>query len=114
MSKSILPIIIGLLLTFSMVTAPFSNPLSRDSYFILGYLSVVVFFYFLFFKNKFFNKNPALLIAASFLLFGLSRVIWSFLMNENGIDIYKSYSPTSSRIIISAFIFCVLVFKERN
>ena len=114
MSEKTLPIIIGLLLTFSMVTAFFSNPLSRDSYFILGYFSVIVFFYFVFFKKKSFNKNPALLIAASFLLFGLSRIIWSFLMNENGMDIYKLYSSTSSRIIISAFIFCVLIFLKNE
>lgn len=47
----ILPLIIGMLITFSIVTSSFSDPLSRNTYFILSYLSVIISF-FVFFNKK--------------------------------------------------------------
>ncbi|MEM8378017.1 O-antigen ligase domain-containing protein, partial [Morganella morganii] len=95
-----LPILIGMLMTFSMVIASFVDTLSRDSYFILSYLSVIVTFWLVFFKKmSLFRDRAVLLVVASFLLFGISRIAWSFLMNDDGLSIYKNYSPTASRII---------------
>lgn len=108
-----LPIIIGMLMTFSMVIASFVDTLSRDAYFILSYLSVIVTFWLVFFKKMtLFRDRAALLVAASFLLFGLSRVAWSFLMNDDGMSVYKNHSPTASRIILGAFIFCVCILLK--
>ncbi len=108
-----LPIIIGMLMTFSMVIASFVDTLSRDSYFILSYLSVIVTFWLVFFKKMtLFRDRAALLVAVSFLLFGLSRVVWSFLMNDDGMSVYKNHSPTASRIILGAFIFCVCILLK--
>ncbi|EJD6040394.1 O-antigen ligase family protein [Morganella morganii] len=111
----ILPIIIGMLMAFSMVIASFADTWSRDSYFILSYLSVIVTIWLVFFRKiSLFRDRAALLVAASFLLFGLSRVAWSFLMNDDGLGIYKSYSPTASRIILGAFIFCVCILLKNE
>lgn len=111
----VLPIIIGMLMTFSMVIASFVDTLSRDSYFILSYLSVIVTFWLVFFKKMtLFRDRAALLVAVSFLLFGLSRVAWSFLMNDDGMSVYKNHSPTASRIILGAFIFCVCILLKRE
>ncbi len=111
----ILPIIIGMLMAFSMVIASFADTWSRDSYFILSYLSVIVTIWLVFFRKiSLFRDRAALLVAASFLLFGLSRVAWSFLMNDDGPGIYKSYSPTASRIILGAFIFCVCILLKNE
>lgn len=108
-----LPIIIGMLMAFSMVIASFADTWSRDSYFILSYLSVIVTIWLVFFRKiSLFRDRAALLVAASFLLFGISRVAWSFLMNDDGPGIYKSYSPTASRIILGAFIFCVCILLK--
>lgn len=110
-----LPIIIGMLMAFSMVIASFADTWSRDSYFILSYLSVIVTIWLVFFRKiSLFRDRAALLVAASFLLFGLSRVAWSFLMNDDGPGIYKSYSPTASRIILGAFIFCVCILLKNE
>ncbi|EGT3623094.1 O-antigen ligase family protein [Morganella morganii] len=110
-----LPIIIGMLMAFSMVIASFADTWSRDSYFILSYLSVIVTIWLVFFRKiSLFRDRAALLVAASFLLFGLSRVAWSFLMNDDGLGIYKSYSPTASRIILGAFIFCVCILLKNE
>lgn len=110
-----LPIIIGMLMVFSMVIASFADTWSRDSYFILSYLSVIVTIWLVFFRKiSLFRDRAALLVAASFLLFGLSRVAWSFLMNDDGPGIYKSYSPTASRIILGAFIFCVCILLKNE
>lgn len=113
--NKILPIIIGMLMAFSMVIASFADTWSRDSYFILSYLSVIVTIWLVFFRKiSLFRDRAALLVAASFLLFGLSRVAWSFLMNDDGLGIYKSYSPTASRIILGAFIFCVCILLKNE
>ncbi|STZ79918.1 Uncharacterised protein [Morganella morganii] len=110
-----LPILIGMLMTFSMVIASFVDTLSRDSYFILSYLSVIVTFWLVFFKRmSLFRDRAVLLVAVSFLLFGISRVAWSFLMNDDGLSIYKNYSPTASRIILGAFIFCVCILLKNE
>lgn len=110
-----LPIIIGMLMAFSMVIASFADTWSRDSYFILSYLSVIVTIWLVFFRKiSLFRDRAALLVAASFLLFGISRVAWSFLMNDDGLGIYKSYSPTASRIILGAFIFCVCILLKNE
>nr|EKU5843986.1 O-antigen ligase family protein [Morganella morganii] len=110
-----LPIIIGMLMAFSMVIASFADTWSRDSYFILSYLSVIVTIWLVFFRKiSLFRDRAALLVAASFLLFGISRVAWSFLMNDDGPGIYKSYSPTASRIILGAFIFCVCILLKNE
>lgn len=110
-----LPIIIGMLMAFSMVIASFADTWSRDSYFILSYLSVIVTIWLVFFRKiSLFRDRAALLVAASFLLFGISRVAWSFLMNDDGPGIYKSYSPTASRIILGAFIFCVCILLKNK
>lgn len=110
-----LPIIIGMLMAFSMVIASFADTWSRDSYFILSYLSVIVTIWLVFFRKiSLFRDRAALLVAASFLLFGISRVAWSFLMNDDGLSIYKSYSPTASRIILGAFIFCVCILLKNE
>lgn len=110
-----LPIIIGMLMAFSMVIASFADTWSRDSYFILSYLSVIVTIWLVFFRKiSLFRDRAALLVAASFLLFGLSQVAWSFLMNDDGPGIYKSYSPTASRIILGAFIFCVCILLKNE
>lgn len=110
-----LPILIGMLMTFSMVIASFIDTLSRDSYFILSYLSVIVTFWLVFFKKMpLFRDRAVLLVAVSFLLFGISRVAWSFLMNDDGLSIYKNYSPTASRIILGAFIFCVCILLKNE
>lgn len=110
-----LPFIIGMLMAFSMVIASFADTWSRDSYFILSYLSVVVTIWLVFFRKiSLFRDRAALLVAASFLLFGISRVAWSFLMNDDGLGIYKSYSPTASRIILGAFIFCVCILLKNE
>ncbi|SPX93389.1 O-antigen ligase [Morganella morganii] len=110
-----LPIIIGMLMAFSMVIASFADTWSRDSYFILSYLSVIVTIWLVFFRKiSLFRDRAALLVAAFFLLFGLSRVAWSFLMNDDGPGIYKSYSPTASRIILGAFIFCVCILLKNE
>ncbi|RUT67258.1 O-antigen ligase [Morganella morganii] len=110
-----LPIIIGMLMTFSMVIASFVDTLSRDSYFILSYLSVIVTVWLVFSKKRsLFSDRAVLLVAASFLLFGLSRVAWSFLMNDDGLNIYKTHSPTASRIILGAFIFCVCILLKNE
>ncbi|EKK5571389.1 O-antigen ligase family protein [Morganella morganii] len=110
-----LPIIIGMLMAFSMVIASFADTWSRDSYFILSYLSVIVTIWLVFFRKiSLFRDRAALLVSASFLLFGLSRVAWSFLMNDDGPGIYKSYSPTASRIILGAFIFCVCILLKNE
>ena len=109
----ILPILIGMLMTFSMVIASFVDTLSRDSYFILSYLSVIVTIWLVFFRKiSLFRDRAVLLVATSFLLFGISRVAWSFLMNDDGLSIYKHYSPTASRIILGAFIFCVCILLK--
>lgn len=110
-----LPIIIGMLMAFSMVIASFADTWSRDSYFILSYLSVIVTIWLVFFRKiSLFRDRAALLVAASFLLFGISRIAWSFLMNDDGPGIYKSYSPTASRIILGAFIFCVCILLKNE
>ncbi|HDF2328864.1 TPA: O-antigen ligase family protein [Morganella morganii] len=110
-----LPIIIGMLMAFSMVIASFADTWSRDSYFILSYLSVIVTIWLVFFRKiSLFRDRAALLVSASFLLFGISRVAWSFLMNDDGSGIYKSYSPTASRIILGAFIFCVCILLKNE
>ncbi|WP_435327840.1 O-antigen ligase family protein [Morganella morganii] len=110
-----LPIIIGMLMAFSMVIASFADTWSRDSYFILSYLSVIVTIWLVFFRKiSLFRDRAAPLVAASFLLFGISRVAWSFLMNDDGLSIYKSYSPTASRIILGAFIFCVCILLKNE
>ncbi|MGJ7335686.1 O-antigen ligase family protein [Morganella morganii] len=110
-----LPIIIGMLMAFSMVIASFADTWSRDSYFILSYLSVIVTIWLVFFRKiSLFRDRAALLVAASFLLFSISRVAWSFLMNDDGPGIYKSYSPTASRIILGAFIFCVCILLKNE
>lgn len=68
-----LPIIIGMLMAFSMVIASFADTWSRDSYFILSYLSVIVTIWLVFFRKiSLFRDRAALLVAASFLLFGIS------------------------------------------
>lgn len=110
-----LPFIIGMLMAFSMVIASFADTWSRDSYFILSYLSVIVTIWLVFFRKiSLFRDRAALLVAASFLLFGISRVVWSFLMNDDGSDIYRRYSPTASRIILGAFIFCVCILLKNE
>ncbi|MCF1267105.1 O-antigen ligase family protein [Morganella morganii] len=110
-----LPIIIGMLMAFSMVIASFADTWSRDSYFILSYLSVIVTIWLVFFRKiSLCRDHAALLVAASFLLFGISRVAWSFLMNDDGPGIYKSYSPTASRIILGAFIFCICILLKNE
>lgn len=35
-------------------------------------------------------------------------------MNDDGPGIYKSYSPTASRIILGAFIFCVCILLKNE
>ena len=111
--NKMLPLIIGMLITFSIVTSSFSDPLSRNAYFILSYLSVIISFFVFFNKKNRLKYQSAMIISITFLLFGISRVAWSFLVNEDGLSIYKSYSATSSRIILSSFIFfVVIIFRD--
>ncbi|MEM8209383.1 O-antigen ligase family protein [Morganella morganii] len=112
--NKMLPLIIGMLITFSIVTSSFSDPLSRNAYFILSYLSVIISFFVFFNKKNRLKYQSAMIISITFLLFGISRVAWSFLVNEDGLSIYKSYSATSSRIILSSFIFfVVIIFRDK-
>ena len=59
-----LPIIIGMLMAFSMVIASFADTWSRDSYFILSYLSVIVTIWLVFSERYHFSVTvqPCLLL----------------------------------------------------
>lgn len=109
-----LPILIGMLMTFSMVIASFVDTLSRDSYFILSYLSVIVTLWLVFFKKCHFSVTVLCCLLQYRSCCLVFPVAWSFLMNDDGLSIYKNYSPTASRIILGAFIFCVCILLKNE